>query len=269
MKEIRELLNKYLLRGDMDEIYRKLETEKSTTSVGFEILNEQFRKWKGLGGSNFQIDLPLLISENEKKAGKRIMIIGQDPNNDGKEDNGRVILNTPYSFLAQEGNVYNEILNALKGEYELYLTDLYKMFFWFKSDLKMAKNKKSLNAKSHQLPTYTFEAIHYTMLREEINIVKPDLIVTFGNTARRAVQLIAPNTIKYRDTVTKDKILLQPSYEFLLDSGKRIKYAPLPHPSNSVRQSGWNKFFTENEIEVEKRAEGVLKVILEVIRNLL
>lgn len=261
MKEIRELLNKYLLQGDMDEIYRKLETEKSTT-MEIENLNENFRKWKELGGSNFQIDLPLLISENEKKVGKRIMIIGQDPNNDGKKDNGRVILNTPYSFLAQEGNVYNNILNALKGEYEFYLTDLYKMFFWLKRDLKMAiNNNKSLKAKSHQLPTYTHDAIHYTMLKEEINIVKPDLIVTFGNTARHAVQLIAPNTIKYQESVTKDNILPQPSYEFLLDDGKCINYAPLPHPSNSVRQSGWITFFEANGIGTKKRVEGVLEVI--------
>lgn len=261
MKEIRELLNKYLLRGDMDEIYRKLETDK-ITYVDFEILNEQFRKWKDLGCSNFQIDLPLLISENEKKAGKRIMIIGQDPNNDGKTDNEGVILNTPYSFLAQEENAYNKILNALKGEYEFYLTDLYKMFFWFKRDLKMDRNDNiSLQAKSHQLPTYTFEAIHYTMLREEINIVKPDLIVTFGDPARHAVRLIAPNKFKYKDSVTKDKILLRQSYEFELDGGKRIKYAPLPHPSNSVRQSSWNKFFTENEISATKRVEGVVEVI--------
>lgn len=256
-REIKDLISKYLIKDvDIDEIYKKIVNYKEgdkTIELDKEKLQSFYDQWSN-NFSDFQIDLPFWVQSNENK--KKIMIIGQDANNSGKENSEKIKINTPYSYHSNENNDYKKILDKLKIDYNLYLTDLYKLFFWYKNTIF----NTPVAAKSHQFPNYINDEIHYKILLEEINLIRPDLIVTFGNNARNAISLISKEPINFKNLVSKDN--LKKGYNFVLDESFTIKFAPIPHPSNATRQSAWVSFFEANKIEKNMdRTDGAVEII--------
>lgn len=255
--KIKQLITKFLLKDvNIDEIYEKIENHKEedkTIELEKTKLQPIYYQWVK-NFNDFQIDLPFWVRSNENK--KKIMIVGQDANNDGKENSEKIKINTPYSYHNNEDNVYKEILDILKNKYDLYLTDLYKLFFWYKNTVI----NTPVAAKSHQFPNYINDEIHYKILLDEINLVQPDLIVTFGNNARSALNIISKTPINFKNLVSKDN--LKKGYDFVLENNYIIKFAPLPHPSNATRQSAWENFLKANKIaKSTKRTDGAVEVI--------
>ena len=191
-----------------------------------------------------------------------------DANNQGTKNPKKVIISAPFHAQSKtDSNVYNQIFNGLKADFNIYLTDLYKLFFHYKYKLM---NVKEQSVKSHQLPTYTHNNIHYKILKQEIEIIKPDLIVTFGNVARNAVSIISNTDVRFNNIISKD--IIGTGYDFETEN-IFTKFISLPHPSNATYSSIWKSFLFENNlidknkktIKVDDRIKGTVQLIKSVI----
>ena len=127
------------------------------------------------------IDLPIQLSKGTGR--KRIMICALDPLRADIQDSGERISNwAPFSTLTnpekeiKESNRENlRFFNTLLIEYDLYITDIYKVFY--------RSGKKTSNA----LSEFKKDKLHSILLENEINEIKPDAIITLGNSARDAI----------------------------------------------------------------------------------
>ena len=191
--EIIKILAKNLLNikeEEIKEIYKVLNSGK-TDELETEQLHDFYNQWRNIG-TDFQIDLPYWISKNENKP--NIMYIGQDARND-KNNIKKVKINAPFSAQSNENNVYNKLFEQLKKDYNIYLTDLYKLFFYYNE-----------NNKSNENTDYTGNEMHKTILLKEIEKIIPNLIVTFGEPARKvfednqAIELCKKSNIKIVNT---------------------------------------------------------------------
>lgn len=274
-KKIKALIeiSEYLFKTkvNIEDIYNKIYNyKKEEEPIELDINNLQpfFNKWKNIG-TDFQIDLPYWVSPNNNKT--KIMIIGQDANNDGTKNPDKVLINSPFSSHSQQPNIYNQIFNKLIKQNNVYLTDLYKLFFRKQYESEYFKT----TIKSHKCNDYIYNEIHYKILQSEINIVKPDLIVAFGNKARNACSIIFRR--KLNDKITKDIIRNKP-YDVELKDLK-TKLISVPHPAPSQYSSNlWKTFLSKNLFNEEIKANnvdkiedikiyGVVKLIQEIMKN--
>lgn len=116
------------------------------------------------------VDLPCLIKNTELKEPDTIMIIGQAPyrRKCGNKNLPQYSIGTPYAIqfadYPDQCWVYKQIFKKLLKQYNLYLTDATKMY---------------TNQKASSINKYDWEKI----LKDEIESVRPKVIVTFGNRA--------------------------------------------------------------------------------------
>jgi len=179
--EIIKILAKNLLNIEekkIQEIYKVLNSGK-TDELKTEQLHDFYKKWKNIG-TDFQIDLPYFI-HSENKTTKRIMFIGQDANNNKTKIKDKIKINAPFSFQSKKysdiNNSYNPVFNKLKKDYNIFLTDLYKLFFYYDKERK-----------SNEHSDYISNEIHKTILLNEIKQIIPNIIVTFGEPARKVFE---------------------------------------------------------------------------------
>ncbi len=171
------------------------------------------------GVRNVGIDFPVLMS---KGTGRPVlMICALDPNRDNVKDGsdqGIVGSWVPFSIVnnpekINNGKEQNNLLffHTLLASYDLYLTDVYKVFYRDQNTGKV----------SNQIPAYTVIPDHRALLEEEIRLVKPAALLTLGRAARAAVGRIhglqMPN--RFEDRIQKVQA----------DSGLPI--LPVPHIS--------------------------------------
>lgn len=142
------------------------------------ILNEPNHTHEG-------IDLPVLLS-NKNSSDDTIMIIGESPIRDTRQlKNGGLYIGTPFAVAGKKDvpnqcNIYKYIFCHLLNEgYKVYITDAVKVWYNGLGKKDFIKEFKSNN--------YHYQEI----LREEINSVKPKLIVTWGETAKKTCEIIA------------------------------------------------------------------------------
>lgn len=182
--------------------------------------NEDFTKSKNVISANYAlpslscclgIDFPTWINfKNSKEKRKRIMIVGIDPlRTTGSTQ--EVSIGTPYALhhkAMREGRTreYWKFIALLAQEYSVYITDIYKVFF-YEGNLKSARsynNKEFIN-----------NEYHHTILTKEIEIIDPNIIITMGTLATSIVfsgdpKLFSPiskynvfeNSLKYEHTNT-------------------------------------------------------------------
>lgn len=116
------------------------------------------------------VDLPCLITNTKNEKAETIMIIGQAPyrRKCGKEKMPQYSIGTPYAIqfadYPDQCWVYKQIFMKLLKRYHLYLTDATKVY---------------TNQKTYSFNKYDWEKI----LKDEIESVRPKVIVTFGNRA--------------------------------------------------------------------------------------
>lgn len=191
------------------------------------------------GGRMLGIDLPSWFGRYSQK---RILFLGIDPvrnekeftriNKDADHD---VIVGTPYAFHLQGFRErrcasYWQIIENLSEKNFVYVTDIYKSFFYFEKlrSYNYWKSKSNLNT------------VHLNILMEEIGIIEPNLIVTFGAIAYRSIE----------NSVTNIPIL------------------PMMHLSGSVRFGNLKNFLALNRYSLDKdnRIEAG-RIYAEIIAN--
>jgi len=131
------------------------------------------------------IDLPTWFGNFENK---RVFFLGIDPMRKASEftKNGladienEVIIGTPYAFhnsnfRTNRTKSYWEIIDNLKSDYFIYVTDIFKSFFYTDDNMRSYNYYMSSKREDAKIS-------HRNILMREIDsLIKPDLIVTFGS----------------------------------------------------------------------------------------
>lgn len=189
-KELAMLLNTYVIDIPVSEIislyesnfdqYDKLIRPKTIVKLRKEILDN---------GEMFGIDFPIWYgdySENYHQKNK-IMVVGIDPlrniksfNNDHSSMKNDVIIGTPYALhisKMREGKtrVYWEFIKALSEKNFVYLTDIYKFYFFHTVSRLRSYEYFRIN---------NLNQFHIDLLIKEIDLIKPTHIITFGEIAK-------------------------------------------------------------------------------------
>lgn len=190
------------------------------------------------------IDLPFWFGKFDSS--KKIIIVGIDPlRNDVSFENAKadkfkdVVLGTPYAVHSpkmRKGKTkqYWNFIEKLSQNHFVYLTDIYKTFFY----TDQSKNTRSYNFyKKQKLNKYK------DILKKEIEIIKPDLIITLGN--------ISSNQLK---TVKFDE---------------KIEVIKMVHLSGATRMEHKNKFIKEKLGRKRKESECFGLLYAEIIDNII
>jgi hypothetical protein len=196
--EIKELLNSKVISPScgIDIIYRAFDkyfTEQyNLPNEGlrgedyqlskFDLVND-FSFVKELNVRSMGIDFPIKLSAGNDRP--VLMICAMDPlraDSEQKLPEDKLTEWVPFSVIknASKEKKYSEkenlhFFNSLLKEYDLYVTDIYKLFY------------REGNKISNKINHYTGLPIHREILETEINFIKPTAILTLGNGARDAI----------------------------------------------------------------------------------
>ncbi|MCF1190113.1 uracil-DNA glycosylase family protein [Mangrovimonas sp. AS39] len=177
-------LNQKELKDIYDEIksYDKIRSSESSPHWGKPLLPtflssklKNFSDGNGLG-----IDLPIWFNWDDKP--NRLMIIGIDPLR--KHNDNRLILGSPFGLATKGGretqrNKYWNFVEPLLVDNSVYIMDVYKLFVK-DSDLK----KEIRNQK----------VFFYEILKRELDVVKPNKIITLGKAAASSINNLFKKT---------------------------------------------------------------------------
>ena len=215
-----------------DAYNQALNQQHSTYQDGF--ISKQKQSWKirfqekqtlnnWENSTLIGVDLPLFFKCPESEA-QTVMIVAQDPLRKRDDfpdfkDEDVVIIGTPFAFhnsksMQKKTNtklVLALIKNIVAKNYHVYVTDVYKV--WMKTET--GKGLPLLEKDS---------AIFEQLLREELDIIDPKIIITLGNIARDG----------YRN-ISKD-----------FDPETQKLHKPLTHPSPSAGGK-WNELIGEGK----------------------
>ena len=128
------------------------------------------------------VDLPLFFKCSDPEA-QTVMLVALDPLRKRKDfpdfQHEDVIIGTPFaqhSSHYREGSqeiVFDFIKHIVDKNYHMYITDVYKVW------VEQKEYKKS-----HLLFKRNESLIFKELLREELDIIDPKIVITFGNDAR-------------------------------------------------------------------------------------
>ena len=161
------------------EIYGANEIDLKTGFVLKQFLNSEFNSLLEVQeGQHLSIDLPVYLLNDTAKL--NIMICAMDPLSH-HENTGKIGIWNPFSIIKKNENFRGSdssnhaFFTPLKKNYNLYITDIYKLYF-------MHNGKKS-----NSISKYTKLKLHRTILKQEITIISPQYIITLGNTSKNAL----------------------------------------------------------------------------------
>lgn len=141
----------------------------------------------------------------EGKVNAKIMLIGEAPGGE-EEKKG-------HPFVGAAGKNLNEFLEIIKLKREnIYLSNVVK--------IRPFKVNEKTNRKVNRAPNKEELDFFTPFLHEEIKIIKPEIIVTLGNTALRAV--------------FKDKTKSIGEYHGKITEDNNIKVFALYHPASVI-----------------------------------
>jgi len=123
--------------------------------------------------NSYGIDLPVWFSAKNKKR-KKIMLVGMDPLRDKNETgliNEIASLNSPYSIHNRVKNNYYPSISLLAENYDIYITDVFKLFF---------REPKNSSIVSNQNSSFRALKIHTKLLEKEIKLFSPDIVLCMG-----------------------------------------------------------------------------------------
>lgn len=256
-EQIKKIITKNLLdlnKAEVDEIYTKINNGE-TPELITDNLKGFYKRWAKIG-VDYQIDLPFFLRADKKK--DTVMIVAMDALSVKTEDRNRLILSVPFYLQSDKGkntkrNQYWDIIKPLNENYNIYLTDIYKLFFRESNNVSN-KNKK-----------YTQDEIHASILHEEILYIKPKLIIAFGKPARDTCSKLL--NIPLNNTITTDDI--RDGYSFNIGS-YTSKFISIPHPSGLTRPAHWKSFYSanlkdENFTDYHRRPTCISKLIMNIV----
>jgi len=220
-----DLLNKIYTHfqspGDMHNIL-----EEKYKYVNIDTLNQEFKK-VALGKCSYGIDLPVWFSDrNENK--KKIFLLATDPMR-GINDKEVADLNSPFSIHASSNNNYYSAIKKLSNKYDIYITDIYKLFYREKT------NKRQVSSLSSK---FTSLDIHARLINREIAIFKPDLILCLGKHPLHGLYNLGKWELPPKSTIGK---LVQYNY---ITNNREIPTFAIPHASSIAAK--WAQTFLKN-----------------------
>ena len=227
-KKVLELLNDRIFNlsvETLESIYIKFE-EKKYEFIKLDDINSYYKNHiEGNEISKKQFDIPYFLNYKKKNTKQTLIVLGLDAK--GQHEDDRVLLSTHYDYHNSKPKTYSEIIEELRNEFNIYLTDIYKSY-WL--------NYKTPSNKSNK---YVNEEFHKEILEQEINILGNELkgIVTFGDTPRKEILRM------YKPKTKKIKITEENFTPYLLDE-KKTKLLPIVHPSNAG--NGAKNLFARN-----------------------
>jgi uracil-DNA glycosylase len=202
------------------------------------------------------VDLPSWFGDFKSK--NRIMVIGIDPmrgNKDfeiaGANETQHVIIGTPYALhdnknrnLSKRNKHYFGFIDAVSSENFVYLTDVYKTFFYTNDSngkktrsYKYYNNVDKKNQEEGKIRNRVLKA-----LIDEINWIKPNLIVTLGGISYS--QLTGKN-ISFKNELKTEKVRFSGA---IIDNENDIDILPFVHLAAYFRSV---KFFIDNNLDVD------------------
>ena len=129
------------------------------------------------------VDLPVWLSRNGNK--KKVLICAMDPLRSNRRE-GKVDIWTPFSvstFMADSNQrvvkTYWPFISKLLTEVDVYLTDIFKVYYL--RDLENGKTRKS--NKDKEFKRGDLLEHHGNVIKAEVNLYKPDIIITLGEEA--------------------------------------------------------------------------------------
>ena len=214
--ELKELIVNNVLSlsyVEIDAMYDSWELNKNNEGVAnFKYQDNKIHRIQNvpLSGATLKgIDLPTWFGDYSKT---RVMILGIDPLRNEKvfkrenaDVDNDVIIGTPYALHEIKARIgacatYWNFIEGLSENHFVYCTDIYKTYY-LKRDGVRSYNDQDFKSTPN----------HANLLKAEIDLIRPDVIIAFGN-------------------------LVEDFLSHLNLPTKRIK---LPHPSNANRY--WNK----------------------------
>ena len=204
------------------------------------------------------IDLPSWFGDFNNK---KVIFLGIDPlrnNKDFKKSNADlnndVIIGTPYAFQIKgfrenRTSPYWQVINELAKSNFVYVTDIYKTFFY---------TDNSKNMRSYHFWNKSENALlndnHRNLLIDEINLIKPDIIVTFGALAYKVLA-----NQKYCPTLSLSlsdpKRNVKPFIGGGVAQDRPIPIVPLMHLSGSTRGKNLEAFFMNNGLKYSEKCD--------------
>lgn len=198
------------------------------------------------------LDLPTWFGEFKNK---RVIFLGIDPMRNDKDFNllkadksKDVLVGTPYAlhikkFRENRTRPYWEVISTVAKSNFVYVTDIYKTFFYTDSTKKI-RSYDYWNMTGNEM----FNENHRKLLINEINLIEPDIIVTFGALAYKVLtnQKYCP---KLSQSLSRLKDQIEPFTNQGIFQGKSINILPLMHLSGSTRGNHLEDFFRNNGIK--------------------
>ena len=228
--EIFNLLNDYFIMSKNNltlESYKKFinynNENKYTIFDNIQNLNKVYLdsindknilKNKNVKLKTFSTDLPTFIKSQNKSA-KTIMICAMDslpPEPSSKNLTNHPVYNTfkqsnfdleqninywiPFSLVGENSDSNYQFFKELNKFYHLYITDIFKLFFYV-VEYDNSSDKILKIQKSNQFQVYKNIVNHSLILKKEIEIIKPECIITLGNNSRdQILKTIGGNELK-------------------------------------------------------------------------
>ena len=209
------------------------------------------------------IDLPSWFGNYNNK---KIVVLGIDPLRDEKtfkkENNADiykdVIIGTPYSLNVKDERDSNSakywafVDGLVQTNYFVYCTDIYKTYYFDKLN----------ETRSYNDSDYTKNRNHRDLLIAELELIKPDLIITLVSIAHTKLLMKKCPTISQSILSTKSFIEL---------NAQKVDVYTMMHLGNS-RGRNMKKFFDANGIDTssintEKKVDCAKKYI-ELLKNI-
>lgn len=255
-RNLKKILNNELIALYEDEIeiiYAKWGREFSDNLL---FLNDKINKELIRGFQNVPlnsclngIDFPTWFGDFKNK---KILFLGIDPMRNNKDfekskaDSGKdVILGTPYAFHIRgfretRTNSYWQVISEVSKSNFVYVTDIYKTFF-YTDNTKKIRSYEFWN----KTENISFNQNHRKLLIEEINLIEPDLIITFGALAYKVLtnQKYCP---KLSLPLSCSERSVKPFDDENISKKRSIPILPLMHLSGSTRSEPLEKFFKAN-----------------------
>ena len=233
------------------EVYGTNDVDSETGFVSKQFLNPEFSTLKEVDEScNLAIDLPIYLANESSKA--NVMICAMDPLSNHINDD-KIGLWNPFSILKNTENYIrsdasnHSFFTPLKNEFNLYITDIYKLYF---------KHKEK---KSNSIPLYTKLKVHTTILKQEIKIVSPQFIITLGSASKNALLGIFKDA---DSSLIKSKIEGIEVYEI---NKLEMKIICLPHISG-LASGAKNKLLADKNMEGRYVNEKLARLLIRILK---
>lgn len=184
------------------------------------------------------VDLPSWFGDFKSK--NRIMVIGIDPMRGNRDfeiahadKEQHVIIGTPYAMhdsknrdLAKRNKHYFGFIDSISSENFVYLTDIYKTFFYIKdsNDVKKRSYKYYNDAdKENIVDKNSVRNSVLNALYQEIELVKPNIIITLGGIS---FSQLTNKSITFKNNPRIEKVHFS---EKILADKKDIDILPFVH----------------------------------------